>query len=268
MAVLILRRKLFLKSGLSNGMIHWMALDPLIEVSQFVEKQARVSRVAVIFDLDSTLFCVSPRTQAILRKLGHQREFGEAHVDAAKVLRAVEVLPTDWGVRTVLERNQVAGSVELFKTIRNFWRKHFFANHFLDRDEIYPSANEYVGHLHELGADILYLTGRGEGSMREGTIKMLKHWGFPFYAESKLYMKPRDVETDEGFKADVLLEIARGYDHVWFFENEPVIIEQVRLKVPQVRVVYMNSVHSGRAAPPKDLPTIGMSYITGLPKKD
>jgi hypothetical protein len=248
-------------------MIFAMTEDPLVTVSQFVEQHAKGRRIAVIFDLDSTLFSVSPRTQAILRELGHQREFGENFTEASQVLRAVEVLPTDWGVRAVLERHKISGSVELFHAIRNFWHQHFFASHFIDRDEIYPSANEYVTHLHALGAEILYLTGRSNGSMRDGTIKMLKASGFPFFSDSRLFMKPSDVQTDEGFKADKLLEIAGNYDHIWFFENEPLIIEMVRQRVPQVKIVFVDSVHSGRASPPKDLPTIGMSYKSGVPKK-
>jgi len=244
-----------------------MEQDPLVEVSKFVESHAKSSRVAVIFDLDSTLFSVSPRTQAILRNLGNQREFGEQFADASAVLRGVEVLPTDWGVRTVFERYKIEGPLDLFKAVRNFWRQHFFGNHYLVHDEIYPSANEYVQHLHALGADILYLTGRNAGSMREGTAKVLKHWGFPYFEDSKLYMKPSDVQTDEGFKAEKLLEIAPNYDHIWFFENEPLIIELVRAKVPQVRIVYVDSVHSGRAQPPTDLPKIGMSYTSGIPVK-
>lgn len=237
------------------------AKSPLVEISEFVESQAKREKVAVIFDLDSTLFCVAPRTQAILRKLGGQREFSERYAEASKILRDVVVLPTDWGIRSVLERHQVTGDLEFFKIVRNFWRDHFFTNHFLDRDEIYPSSVEYVTHLHTLGAEILYLTGRNAGSMKEGTIRMLQRWGFPYFSDSKLYMKPSDVETDEGYKAKVLQELVRQYDHIWFFENEPVIIEQVRALVPKVRIVFVNSVHSGQAAAPVDLRTIGMSYV-------
>jgi hypothetical protein len=239
--------------------------NPLIEISQFVEKEAKASRVAVIFDLDSTLFCVAPRTQAILRELGGQAEFAGKFQEASEILRNVEVLPTDWGIRAVMQRQKFTPTEELIMAVRDFWRRNFFANHFLDRDTIYPSANEYVRHLHQLGAQILYLTGREEKLMSEGTRKMLAHWGFPFFEDSKLYMKPSDVETDESFKAVTLKRISTDFDHIWFFENEPVIIDLVREMVPQVRIVFVNSVHSGRATPPADLPTIGMSYTSGLP---
>ena len=237
-----------------------------MEIASSVEKHARDGRVAVIFDLDSTLFCVSPRTQAILRKLGHDREFRAENEALSQILRDIEILPTDWGIRSALERTKAPGDMELFKKVRSYWRKHFFTNHFLDQDTIYPSSNEYVRQLHELGAEILYLTGRNDGSMRAGTRKMLAKWGFPFFNDSELFMKPSDVQSDEGFKAQLLQGLVKQYDQIWFFENEPIIIEQVRALTPQVHVVYVNSTHSGRATPPKDLPTIGMSYVEGLKK--
>jgi FMN phosphatase YigB (HAD superfamily) len=241
-------------------------VSPLIEVSEFVARHARNSRVAVIFDLDSTLFCVSPRTQAILRSLAEQPPFRAAFRDASEVLRNVQVLPTDWGVKAALERARLQPSVELIEEIRNYWRQHFFANHYLDHDTIYPSANEYVRHLQQMGAHILYLTGRHQGGMFDGTKRMLQHWGFPYFSDSSLIMKPTDVQTDESFKAKVLSDLRSQYEHIWFFENEPVIIDQVRQMLPQVHIVFVDSVHSGKGIAPTDLPTIGMSYVDGLKK--
>jgi phosphoserine phosphatase len=239
-----------------------MSNHPLQEISQFV---ASHKRVAVVFDLDSTLFCVSPRTQAILRQLGNQEEFGTKHAELAETLKEIEVLPTDWGIRQALERAKAKGSHELLREIRNYWGQHFFANHFLDRDLIYPAANEYVRHLKRLGAEIIYLTGREDSRMREGTERMLKHWGFPLVSSSDLLMKPSEVQTDEGYKVTALKELISRYAYIWFIENEPLIINEVRASLPQIRIVFMNSVHSGKAEPPTDLPTIRMTYRDGLP---
>jgi hypothetical protein len=239
-------------------------MNPLLEISDFVKMHPKTS---VIFDLDSTLFCVSPRTQAILRELSSRPEFQQGHRELSEILRTIEVLPTDWGIRSAMERAGAKGTLDLFMRVRDFWHAHFFTNRFLEHDTIYPSANEYVKHLHSLGAEILYLTGRNDGAMREGTVKMLKRYGFPYFDDSRLYMKPNDVLSDEGYKVTVLKELIKERQHIWFFENEPVIIEQVRVALPQIRIVFVNSVHAGRAHPPKDLPTIGMSYREGLPNK-
>lgn len=241
---------------------------PLIEVSEHVEAEARRARVAVIFDLDSTLFCVSPRTQAILRRLGHDEEFQRLFTDASKVLREIEVLPTDYGFQNVMARYSIEPTPELRQHVRKYWGRYFFSNHFLDHDTLYPSAMEYVTHLHGLGAEILYLTGRARSAMREGTLQALKRCGLPLFEDSRLYMKPNEVEADETFKAIVLQDLVKTYDHIWFFENEPVIIHQVRRLAPQVRMIFVKSVHSGRAAEPDDLRTIGPDFTPGLPMRD
>jgi predicted secreted acid phosphatase len=135
-------------------------------------------------------------------------------------------------------------------------------------DHIYPSANEYVRLVQSLGAEIFYLTGRPDRAMREGTVRALAHWNFPLVSDSHLIMKPSEIQTDESFKAIELQKMCEmGFDYIWFFENEPVIIEQVREKLPQVRIVFVNSVHAGRAIAPTDLPSIGMSYAEGLLKR-
>jgi hypothetical protein len=234
--------------------------DPLLAVSEFVKTHARREKVAVLFDLDSTLFEVSSRTQAILQKLASQVEFQSKFETASETLRTIEVLPTDWGIKNLLTRYQSLASNELLQHVRDFWRRHFFSSHFLDQDEMHPFANEYVRHLAGLGAEIYYLTGRPSGPMRPGTVAALEKHGFPLASEAHLLMKPTDVETDEHFKTVALKDLVPRFQHVWFFENEPVIIDEVRAALPQVRIVFVDTVHSGKAKAPTDLPKIGRTF--------
>lgn len=238
----------------------FMDNEPLFTVSEFVKSHSPNSRVAVIFDLDSTLFCVSPRTEAILRKLGSEDFFKSQFETAAETLRSIKVLPSDWGPRAVMQRLNPAGPIELFHAVRDFWRKHFFSSGFLHHDEIYPLADEYVRHLLAAGAEIFYLTGRPDKSMREGTLKALEKWNFPLKSNLHLLMKPDEQEADEHFKTTVLKKMAPEFDHIWFFENEPLIIDEVRVAVPQIRIVYVDTVHSGKSTPPTDLPRIGTGF--------
>ncbi|HMN68242.1 MAG TPA: HAD family hydrolase [Bdellovibrionales bacterium] len=243
------------------------AIHPLLEVAEHVRTHSGQARVAVVFDLDSTLFCVSSRTESILRELAAEPGIRDRFPREAALLKDIRVLPSDWGVRSVLERTLTQSSIEFFKEVRGYWGKHFFSSRFLDRDTIYPSAPEYVKRLHDFGADIMYLTGRGERAMREGTVAALRRHGFPYLSESKLMMKPSEIESDEGFKASVMRGLVHGYDHIWFFENEPVIIEQVRAVTPQVRIVFVDTVHAGRAPAPSDLMKIAADYKIGLGQK-
>lgn len=234
--------------------------NPLIEIATHVRHHARREKVAVVFDLDSTLFCVSPRTQHILRQLGNDRAFADRHAQAAQVLRSIEVLPTDYSVRQVLARTGLPFSSELAEDVRSFWRRHFFSNLHLDKDILYPSAKEYVTHLHDLGARIIYLTGRNEISMRRGTIETLRRSGFPEFTDSQLFMKPSDAQTDEHFKLTKFKELSPQFDHIWFFENEPLIINEIHQALPQIHIVFVNSTHSGKAMPPQGLRTVAPDY--------
>jgi predicted secreted acid phosphatase len=150
--------------------------------------------------------------------------------------------------------------LEFVDFVRQYWREQFFSSRHLDKDILYPSALEYVNHLHSLGAEIHYLTGRSAGKMREGTLQSLARHGFPLKSEDRLIMKPSDVQADETFKATVLQELVAKFDHIWFFENEPLIIELVRASVPQVKMVFVDSVHAGRAQPPSDLPVVKADF--------
>ena len=67
--------------------------NPLVEVAESVKSELlRGEKVAVIFDLDSTLFCVAPRTQAILHKLGSTPEFEALNSDDVTLKKAVEAI--------------------------------------------------------------------------------------------------------------------------------------------------------------------------------
>lgn len=234
--------------------------DPLVTVSEFVKSHSPREKVAVIFDLDSTLFEVGPRTQAILQNLGAQSEFKSKFETASETLRTIEVLPSDWGIKSLLTRYQSLASTDLIHHVRDFWRRHFFSSNFLDQDQMHPFANEYVRHLFSLGAEIFYLTGRPAGSMRPGTVAALRRHDFPLISEGHLLMKPTEVETDEHFKTVALKQLAPGFSHIWFFENEPVIIDEVRVALPQIRIVFVDSIHSGKSVPPNDLPKIGRTF--------
>lgn len=242
--------------------------EVLQHISDFVVDHAKKAKVAVVFDLDSTLFCVGPRTQMILRELGADPEFERAHASEAAVLREIEILPSDWGIREALIRAKLSSTLDFFEKVRLHWRSKFFSSSHLHHDELYPSAKEFVCHLNSLGAEVLYLTGRSEGAMHEGTRRELVRHGFPLLSDAHLLMKPSDVMADEGFKATVLKQIVKDYDHVWFFENEPLIIHLVRDQVPQVRIVFIDSIHAGRAEKPLGLPTLRPDYRFGSKPSD
>lgn len=215
---------------------------------------------AAVFDLDSTLFCVSPRSQAILHDLAKEQWFIDKFPEAAPVLAMVEVQPTEYGIKTALLRTGITPSEELVQTVRKYWRLKFFSNSHLRHDTVYPGAQEFVKRVHDAGAHVHYLTGRNEVLMREGTLNNLTAWSFPKLPLERVMMKPSDLESDENFKEIRLREMKSRFECIWFFENEPVIIHQVRKALPDIRIVFIDSTHSGKANPPTDLLTVRMDF--------
>lgn len=213
-------------------------------------------KLHVIFDLDSTIFEVRFRSQKILQEFTmhpeHLREFPED----CKHLSEVQIEPSDWGLRTAIERHKFVPSSDKFVLkLIEFWRARFFSNDYLHLDHPYEGAVDYILALHKAGAKISYLTGRDVQRMGEGTVKSLKQWGLPTEIEgAEVIMKPqKGIVPDAEFKRDVLAKMAAP---IWLFENEPKNIHLVAAECPHVRMVYFDSTHSGLADPPKTLPTI------------
>lgn len=215
---------------------------------------------AAVFDLDSTLFCVSPRSEAILRDLAREPWFVEKFPQAAPILSTVKVDPSEYGIKAALMRTNLNPTPELVETVKKYWREKFFSNSHMRHDLVYPGAQQFVKRIHDAGADLYYLTGRNETLMREGTHHNLKQESFPDIPSERVMMKPSDHDSDENFKEMRLREMSSRYECIWFFENEPVIIHQVRKALPEVRIVFIDSTHSGKADPPTDLLTVRMDF--------
>jgi hypothetical protein len=232
---------------------------PLLDQILGDARAHKVSGVGLtaIFDLDSTLFDVSPRISTILHEFARLPEIKTRYPSQSDQLLALTPHEKDYGVRRTLERVQfrLPDDAEEFKTkVVEFWRKLFFSNDYLIYDKPYPGALEYVQDLHKAGARIMYLTGRDALRMGRGTIESLKQHGFPLDPDSaNLIMKPTPDERDHDFKRDFFSEIDRVTGDVWFFENEPLNIHLVLQVSPHIKVVFLDTVHSGNAPLPGDV---------------
>ena len=211
-----------------------------------------------VFDLDSTLFGVSSRSQAILRDLCNDADFKSRYPEAAAKISKIKLSEKEWGIKKAIEELGIEEAPGLFRAAKEFWNQHFFSNDYLVHDRPYDGALEFVKGLEEKNIDIYYLTGRDEPNMRPGTIKILEKWGFPTEShEERLHMKPHKGHSlDEDYKSSRFEEILNGDEKVWFFENEPVIINRVREDHPEINIIYIDTVHSGRADAPEGLPVI------------
>lgn len=205
-------------------------------------------RSLAIFDLDSTLYDLTLRVTAILDRFANDPAQRARFPEACEKLKSVEIRRTDWGLKGPLSRvgltQQKHG--DFLHEVQLAWTRGFFSNDFLDRDFPLPGAVRFVEDCLKLGADVLYLTGRDVARMAEGTMKSMRSVGFPLDdVRARLKLKPDAHLDDAEFKADIIEGLTNTYEHIWFFENEPVNINLVLKRSPMVKIVFIDTCHSG-----------------------
>jgi hypothetical protein len=209
-----------------------------IDLKLILTQSAEISRTICVFDLDSTLFNVSSRTQKILH------EFADEHKPE---LKNVEVLHTDWGLKESLYRAGYKSDAhpELHKSLRDYWVERFFTNEYLHYDIPYTGAVAFVQRLAQTNCEIHYLTGRDIKRMGQGTLEVLLKWGFPV-SENQLHLKPDRAMNDHQFKVDFMIQKfpVHTFSKLYFFENEPVNINALGKVRPDFNIVYLDTTHS------------------------
>lgn len=207
-----------------------------------------LSEYHFVFDLDSTVFDVTPRTQAIFE------DFCRSH--SSLEIPELKFEHADWGIRQAFTRLGISTSEPLFQNFHRFWQRKFFSSEYLHCDVPYPSSIEFIDYIFRLGTTVSYLTGRDAEHMQNGTINCLRNFSLPLKSDfSNLKMKPQKAwGEDEDFKARELQMMLQQWRRpIVFFENEPVIIDLVRKELPEVAIVYTDTVHSGQSEVADDI---------------
>lgn len=210
------------------------------------------------FDLDSTLFDVKPRFKKIIQEFADLEEISSKYPSASKILKMVESIAESYHLREHMKHYGLDNQPpELYKNLFDYWMSKFFHSEYLLEDTPYEGAVEYVSELHGLGAKIVYLTGRDRHRMETGSVLSLKKWGFPVDPpNAELVLKPHKDHDDAEFKRDHFNQLGNKQHPIWFFENEPHNIHLILKDSPHVKIVYYESVHSGKSEAPIGLPII------------
>jgi hypothetical protein len=211
--------------------------------------------VKVVFDLDSTIFDVKPRTLRILKEFALSPEG-----------RAISPLMCEWSLNLTaykllytLEESAHANGApepaekarEFFKAAFHFWRKRFFSHAYLTVDHPTPGAVDYANQVVDAGATAVYLTGRDWPGMGQGTRSMLESCGFPVDPRvSELIMKPNFGIDDSEFKDEALRELRINGDAVALFDNEPANFHVFEKNFPEAFLVFFHSNCSTKPAKP------------------
>ena len=200
-----------------------------------------------VFDMDSTLFCMKYRVQAIIAEAFHESSVLEEFSDWIKILPFIEPKVSDWSVLEVLSRYQPNMPKKLIRRIEKIWRKKFFSNDYLCFDRPYKGAPQFLQKLASLKAQIYYLTARNQALMRSGSLLSLKRWNFPLQNESHLIMKKEEPLGDADYKSQELKKLLDRFKILCFFDNEPLILNQVEKNLPEIRLFWIDSTHSKQA---------------------
>ncbi len=185
----------------------------------------------VVFDLDSTLFWTGPRHLRILR------EFAEGDAELERIVDGMRAEDIGYDADLALRAaGWAADSGELLR----FWGARYFTSEYLAEDRPYPGALEFAAACAALG-DVVYLTGRAEPTMGQGTRDSLARWGFP---RGELLMKPSVHLPDSAFKAEA---VGRLHGVVATFENEPGNANLLARAFPSALHFLVRTAHSPNA---------------------
>ncbi len=229
-------------------------------LNQILKEASQLSkRPLCVFDLDSTLICVSERIKKILQSVESNEKFKHWNPSQFHKIKTITVKNTDFSLKDVFERASIHLSNEQYRLIHKYWAYCFFSNSFLNYDTLYKGVQNYL-HQISIHSEIMYLTGRSRELMEEGTYKQIRKWSLPLKTDNHLIMKPNSFTEDAVYKKIQLERLVQQYKNIWFFENDPAIINYVNSCLPQIQIVFMQSASRARQTLRKSFPTIGMDY--------
>ena len=222
-----------------------------MNLKQLLKQTQDPNNVIAVFDIDSTLFDVSPRTQKILDWFSEHPEMVEEFKEECEHMKNVKMDYFDWGFEDAFERHYHTFSKPFFTALEKFWREHFFHGKNFVHDLPYKGAIEFVQSLDKKEVSIYYLTARKEDS-HQYTEDILQSWNFP-YQKGRLYSKKINHKvSDAVYKSEVIKALKTSGKEVWLFENDPKNLLQVEKDSPEVKLIFIDTTHSRTHTPRKE----------------
>lgn len=88
-------------------------LQQILETARKAKKNNQ--KVLAVFDIDSTLFDVSPRLEKILLEFADDPHMQKKFPEQIPLLKQIKTLGTDWGITNALERVGLDGHHQDFQ---------------------------------------------------------------------------------------------------------------------------------------------------------
>ena len=204
-----------------------------------------------IFDLDSTLIDVRHRVLRIFKDFVNLEKTKKLFPKAFDVISNTSSLhPNRYFIEDhIRDLNLEDLGGPFLIELLEFWKQCFFSNNYLKYDLPYPGALDFVMKMKSYPIKIVYLTGRDRPRMAEGTYKSLLNIGFPM-EDTQLILKSHKSMDDALYKKEVIFEFDKKHRPIWFFENEPFVVNPIFKEVPHINVIFFDSNHSQREKTP------------------
>jgi hypothetical protein len=222
------------------------------EVKTHIQGSKRDSKPIILLDLDSTLYEVGPRTLAIIKEWN---ESPQTPLNIQSTLNEVALKHIGYSLSDMAHNLGLHPShpdtEHALNELKPFWWDRFFTNHYLLHDRPYPGAVEYTQNLFNMGAHLVYLTGREQSKMEEQTIHNLKRDNFPWCKNNTtLVMKPSGSVLDVAHKKNIKSFIDQNGTLLASFENEPINIVALSQVFPHAMHIFMDTVYSDHPTEP------------------
>lgn len=217
--------------------------DAFKQLTLICDKLIKSDRNTVFFiDLDSTLFDVSPRNQAIVRAFSAEPAY--AQFPQIKKLTNCVCYPGEYGYNNSLHRVGV-DNANLLDFLKAYWKTHFFTDRFLKHDKVYAGAIDFIDSLAKHNSPFYFLSGRHHDEMINGTKNSLKSNGI-IISDEKILLKKNPLQADGEFKKDKVFSFNHSFKKFVFIDNEPVVINAVaKLKDKiDIEIIFFDTCHS------------------------
>lgn len=224
------------------------ALRTLLQRSDELAREGR--RPVVMFDLDDTLINTRERNLRILQDFAATIQ--DTNPDEAAKIRTLQADQIQYLLADTLKIVGVTDAALLQKA-SDFWLSKFFTNEYCARDVQNPGAALYLHLLARAGAKIVYLTGRDEPRMGDGTREALRRNRFPMRPDQAVLMLKPDKSIDDlQFKISQYPTVAAMGEVIGVFENEPANINSMADAFPSAQAIFLDTIHSPKPDVPED----------------
>ena len=183
------------------------------------------------------------------RHLKIAQEFASFRTPAAAVVGRMEA--EDFGYEADVAMKQAGmRDPRLLREFRAYWAQNYFTSKYALLDLPHAGAVDFVHACYERGAQVIYLTGRDEPKMGEGTRRSLVQHAFPMGRRATLLLKPQTRMGDTEWKTQALPQVEAAGRVAATFENEPRNANLFAQRYPEGIHVLMETVCSPGAVAP------------------